>query len=449
MSSPQPAQTTQVTQTQLPDWVNNAAQSNYQQATQVANTPLQQYGPNQVASTSPLTQQAYDYIGGNTGSSAPLFNAATNQYNTAANTVGSASPLYSQAADMLKQAGALPGQALQNFNAAGNTYQQAGDIYNKTAQPLDINSYLNPYTQNVQDKAINEANIALNQQLTNIGSNAQKAGAFGGSRAAVQSGVAQGEGVRNIGNLVATLQKQGFDTATANAIADRTGQQAAAAGLLGVGQGQTGVGTGVLNAANTLTGTSGALGNIASGVVNQGNQQAAIGAGLTGEAGAQQTAQINDANSLLTAGSGQQAQNQAQINALMQQFNEKRDYPIQQLNLQLAALGMSPYGKTDTTNKTSTAEIPPPDWATILLGGAKAAPGLIGALSDRTTKTDIKKLSEGKIPLYAFRYKGDPKTYPKMVGPMAQDVKKHYPEAVSKAGDKLTIDFDKLAKLLA
>jgi hypothetical protein len=36
-----------------------------------------------------------------------------------------------------------------------------------------------------------------------------------------------------------------------------------------------------------------------------------------------------------------------------------------------------------------------------------------------------------------------------MVGPMAQDVKKHYPEAVSKAGDKLTIDFDKLAKLLA
>jgi hypothetical protein len=48
-------------------------------------------------------------------------------------------------------------------------------------------------------------------------------------------------------------------------------------------------------------------------------------------------------------------------------------------------------------------------------------------LSDRRMKTDIKKL--GKDPLtgldmYAYRYKGDPKSYPKVVGPMAQDIEK-------------------------
>ena len=52
-------------------------------------------------------------------------------------------------------------------------------------------------------------------------------------------------------------------------------------------------------------------------------------------------------------------------------------------------------------------------------------------------KTDITKL--GKDPktgldMHAFRYKGDPKTYPKVVGPMAQDVQKIAPDAVTPMG---------------
>jgi hypothetical protein len=31
-----------------------------------------------------------------------------------------------------------------------------------------------------------------------------------------------------------------------------------------------------------------------------------------------------------------------------------------------------------------------------------------------------------KLPIYAYRYKGDPKTYPKVVGPMAEDVGKTF-----------------------
>ena len=77
--------------------------------------------------------------------------------------------------------------------------------------------------------------------------------------------------------------------------------------------------------------------------------------------------------------------------------------------------------------------------------GGQLLGGLGGfAASDRRLKTDIKKLGkepQTELPLYAYRYKGDPKTYPKVVGPMAQDVQKIAPEAVSSdVGGHLVID---------
>jgi hypothetical protein len=60
------------------------------------------------------------------------------------------------------------------------------------------------------------------------------------------------------------------------------------------------------------------------------------------------------------------------------------------------------------------------------LGGSLL--GAVGGLSDRGDKTDIQKLGENDgLPIYAYRYKDDPKSYPKSVGPMAQDVEKAMP----------------------
>ena len=42
--------------------------------------------------------------------------------------------------------------------------------------------------------------------------------------------------------------------------------------------------------------------------------------------------------------------------------------------------------------------------------------------------------------MHAFRYKGDPKTYPKVVGPMAQEVEEKFPGATQSTGGKLTVD---------
>jgi hypothetical protein len=66
-----------------------------------------------------------------------------------------------------------------------------------------------------------------------------------------------------------------------------------------------------------------------------------------------------------------------------------------------------------------------------------------GFFSDENEKTDITRL--GKDPetgemLYAYRYKDDPKTYPKVVGPMAQDIEKKNPKAVRKVGGKRIVD---------
>ena len=92
------------------------------------------------------------------------------------------------------------------------------------------------------------------------------------------------------------------------------------------------------------------------------------------------------------------------------------------------------------------------------LGGLQALSGLFGpghwrdefdgsALfgSDRRLKTDITRVGTHPtgIAIHAYRYKGDPKSYPKVVGPMAEDVAKRFgPAAVAKipgSGGKMAV----------
>jgi len=135
---------------------------------------------------------------------------------------------------------------------------------------------------------------------------------------------------------------------------------------------------------------------------------------------------------LLAAGAQQQGQAQAEL-------DDVNNYDINRLNILLSALGMSPYGKSETAKSTSSGS--GVDWASTGLGIL----GLVGNLfnfSDKEAKTDIEKL--GKDPdtgldMYAYRYKNDPKTYPKVVGPMAQDIEKKYPGAVKKIGGKRVV----------
>jgi hypothetical protein len=67
-----------------------------------------------------------------------------------------------------------------------------------------------------------------------------------------------------------------------------------------------------------------------------------------------------------------------------------------------------------------------------------ALPFLAGA-SDRRLKTDIEELGVDPgtgFKQYAYRYKTDPKTYPKVVGPMAQDIEEVRPDLVREVGGR-------------
>jgi hypothetical protein len=70
--------------------------------------------------------------------------------------------------------------------------------------------------------------------------------------------------------------------------------------------------------------------------------------------------------------------------------------------------------------------------------------------SDKTLKKDITPAGSGPagIPVYKYRFKGQPSSAPKFQGPMAQDVQKVVPQAVSQipgSGGKLQIHMPTLA----
>ena len=71
-------------------------------------------------------------------------------------------------------------------------------------------------------------------------------------------------------------------------------------------------------------------------------------------------------------------------------------------------------------------------------------------MSDPREKTDVKKIGMDDatgLAMYSFRYKDDPKTYPKVVGPMSDEVKEKYPELVSEVDGTEVVDFGGLASI--
>ena len=362
---------------QIPQWVQNAGQQNYGLAQQVASQPLQQYQGQMVADTAPQTQQAW--------------NLAANSGN-----VG-------QDAQSAAQAGYL--------NTLGQTPQnvQAGQLSNTNLQP-----YMNPYTQNVINATlpIMQQNLGLQQNQQQNAANS--ANAFGGSRQGIQQGVTQAQGAQNMAQMAQQLNQANFTQAQgaaqndiANTLKAQQGNQSAAL-------------------------QQGALAN-----------QASAGLGTLGN----QQMQNNIANygMLTSAGGFEQQQAQNDINAQLAKFNQAFQYPQQQLGMMESSLGMTPYdsGTSGTSQSTTTQTQSNP--AAMALGGLQTLGGLFSAPaggtsaiaglfggSDRRLKTDIQKVGTHStgLPIYAYRYKGDPKSYPKVAGPMAEDVMKIAPHAV-------------------
>lgn len=177
-------------------------------------------------------------------------------------------------------------------------------------------------------------------------------------------------------------------------------------------------------------------------------QRATAGSGLLQTGTSSNEARLKDIASLLQGGGIMQQNQQQKLDAAREKFDEKRNYDIDNLNLRLSALGMSPYGKTESTQKTQTGGSSGTDFGQLGLGLFS----LLLGVSEDTMKTDKEKV--GKVPgtdldLWAWRYKKDPKTYPKVVGVMASDVEKKMPDAVIKVDGKRLINYGMIGEAMA
>jgi hypothetical protein len=372
-----------ISQTSLPPWINQAAQQNYGLAQNIANRPLTQFSGQQVADIGPQTQQAWNLAATSGGAGADQYNAAQAGYLTAAGT---------------------PATQVTPQSLAGTSLQPYMDPYTQSVinTTLPLMQQQNALTQNQQGNAANAAN------------------AFGGSRQGVQQGVAQAQGAMNIGQMAAQLNQANFGQAQAAATGDISRNLAAQQGNQQANQANI----------NSLIAASTGLGGL--GTQAQQNQR-------------QQFLELS------TAGAQQQQQAQNQIAAQMGQFANAQQYPGQQLGILQSALGMTPYGSTTMGSQTGQSQTTTtPSTMADITGGLQSLGGMFGTggpfasvipslmgQSDRHLKTDIIKTGVHPptgLPMYSYRYKGDPKSYPKVVGPMAEDAMQVAPQAVKTVG---------------
>jgi hypothetical protein len=187
----------------------------------------------------------------------------------------------------------------------------------QTLAGTNLSPYMNPYTQSVIDPSMQLLEQQRRQGIGQIGDQATQARAFGGSRQGVAEGVTNSQSALQAGQLGANLWGQNFNQAQQAATGDITRNMQAqqlnqAAGEWGAGfQGQM---------AQQLAGLA------------QGRQQNFL-AGIQPAMAGQQ---------MMTA------QQQAQLDAAQQLYNEQKQDPLQRIAIRTNQLAQSPYGQTTT-----------------------------------------------------------------------------------------------------
>lgn len=406
-SSPKAQPVTQTTS--LPPWLEGVTKENLAIADQISRRPYQAYTGQLQAGFTPEQEAAFQYAQAGIGATQPVFGQAINTASQAAQ--------YDPMAVNASQIG-YQGVTAPSF-LQGN-----------------VGAYMNPYIENVENAALSRLQGATQQAVNRIGDQAVQARAFGGSRQGIAEGVALGEAARSAGELSANLRSQGYNQAAALLQADQ--QRAMQAQLANQ---QAGLTASQVNAGQALQAQ---LANQTAGL--QGSQQRLAAANQLANLGTnyQQSRQL-DAALLENIGQQRQAMNQAALDEAYARYQEERNYPIEMLNLRLGATSATPYG----TTTSGTQFVPRGNNLLAGLGAAGSAASGFAALapllgiSDERMKTDVEKVGKDEetgLTMYAYRYKGDPKTYPKVVGPMAQEVEKKYPDQVAEIGGRKAVN---------
>jgi hypothetical protein len=101
----------------------------------------------------------------------------------------------------------------QTQQPSGNVFQQAAGAYNTALQGPNIGQFMNPYQQQVIDRTMTDIGGAQQQAMNQLGAQATRAGAFGGSRHGVAEGATNAGFIKQLADTSANLNMQGFNTA--------------------------------------------------------------------------------------------------------------------------------------------------------------------------------------------------------------------------------------------
>ncbi len=341
----------------------------------------------------------------------------------------------------LGQSNALINRAMSGtIPTVGTSQVTAGTITPETYAAMlangGINQYMNPWIGAVADTSKGLYQQQFGNALNTLGANAAGMGAYGGSRQGVQEGAAAAQNALDYGNYVANLYNTGYNTATGLMGQDignnLQAQTSNVANALAASQ---------ANAANTLAASQA---NATNKLLRK-NQVLAAAGQRAQNANSRFTNQLAGLNALGTQANAQAAQTAANNQAAYNEWLRQQNYNAGKIGLGISALGTIPHGTTTNMTNNSIGMVPQQGSSNSALGmaggilsgiGSLFGTGGIFGLSEDSAKTDVQKIgkTDEGLNLYAYRYKGDSKTYPKVVGPMASEVEKLKPNAVVRMG---------------
>lgn len=296
----------------------------------------------------------------------------------------------------------------------------------KAAQFTDtsLGQYMNPYQQEVIDVGMQDINRQDELARQQRQQRAASARAFGGSRAAIQEGIAAGEAARERNRFLAEQRSQGFQQAAQLRQSDVARQQEAAL-------------------ANQQAGLQGA--------------QFRLGAAQQLSGLGQQALQnrYGAAQAMMGLGTAQQQLAQQLMNAQQQEFQRRLNYPLQQLAIRQGAVAAAPINQQSSTTSTSRAS--PLQIAGQV--GSVVAPFLP---SDERMKKNIQGIKNpldkvNRLKGIEFEWEDEYKDevekngqngYGKDTSVSAQDVERVMPDAVTRKHGMRQVNMTKMVGLL-
>lgn len=313
-----------------------------------------------------------------------------------------------------------PRQNLMDLETARPLYTPQLSGSGKVSAGL-ISEQLNPYLDKVGGAALDAGRREYLNADAGLASKYAAAGAMGGSGEAIARGQAARGFNQNAMQTIAGIQGQGYDKASQIALANE-----------GMAQQMAGKN---MDAINTSRAQALDYSLKAPQVQSQLDTQ-------------RQARELQGAQAVLGAGNQQQQFAQGNFDTNRAMLDWYKQYIPQVYNQDVFKQTEKDDGGSGLLNGVLGL-------GSSLIGAAGKAGGF-GALlglptSDEELKTDIVKLGkddETGLQMYSYRYKGDPKDYPKVSGPMAQEVEKEYPGTTKRVGGKLAIDVGLLSDAL-